>query len=289
MTNPRVWKASACVVAAMTVLGVALYHRGAAPRPGNAFVIEAEAAEGRQTFATLCFQPMETMASIEEVRALLAGAIPEQQLRSSDRPLDSMLEEASGIVFHRFAAQDASPYIEWCRSRGWKPRPREVLEGTWAIKDSYKFYFDREPDPDTPLESIFTELWAKGLLFGNGSSRPVGLARGGGSVCLARGILRRSNPVWPALECAPGRTGWTGTNCAMLRRWWTPASDLAALLKRFESVDVARLAFVVRTADGQSRPYFFNFVWNPDTSRWQVEHMGTCNFDESNPISTTEY
>lgn len=198
------------------------------------------------------------------------------------------LRSASHFIAVRFGQDDPEAYLAWRSSDGFAWRPFDDLNQSWNIDKQYEL-FTRLPWSDkTPLEDVFKLLWHEKHRAHDGFNKALTMADDPKGISVRFGEMTPGNPIRGLLGSATSPIDWHGSIASTHCSWFVPRDPYRDRLARGETVLYAEVGVLMGYTDGSRRPLIMTLIWDPVSSRWDLQVLNTNN-EPSKKLMAIDY
>lgn len=192
-----------------------------------------------------------------------------------DAALNDLIDQAAGMLWHRFAQDDPAAYAQWRVDRGY----RWVNAGeasSWYIVSDWSYWFGEEPWPGHhKIDEAWTRFWNRENEAGPALTVSA-LATRNPACALATSVVTPDSDDYYPLFPETDDMAWALAHAGGLRSWFVaPVPGVRDMLERDGKVTTARVGILCEWNDGKVRPLYLVYARDAD-GRWWLQGVAVA-------------
>lgn len=196
-----------------------------------------------------------------------------------DAALNDLIDQAAGILWHRFAQDDPAAYAQWRLDRGYLWVSAGEASNRFIVSD-WSYWFEDEPWPGhNKIDEAWAAFWNRKNEVGPALTVSA-LATSSPACALSTSMVTPESADFYPLFRETDDMAWALAHASGLRSWFVaPVPSGRDMLERDGKLTTARIGILCEWNDGKVRPLYLSYARDAD-GRWWLQGVGFASLYE---------
>ncbi len=275
------------IVLSLTAWSATLWQDGQ-PEYDRELDRKAHAAKADRVYPAIERAPISTFDRAQDLadalRPTLLAYAKEAGATIDDASLHTLIDQAAGMLWHRFAQADPTAYTQWRLDNGYRWLTESEMQSAFIVSD-WPYWFGEEPWPGyDKIDEAWAKFWNRQTDDGDALVVTSWSIGNPGCAIATMEVTPESIEFYPLFR-ETDDMAWALAHTGGFRSWFVgPVPGVRDMLERDGKLTTARIGILCEWNDGKIRPLYLLYVRDTD-GRWWLQGVSVTTLsDWTRPI-----